>query len=134
LVIGPLIAIAGFVVWWFRGRLFEAQIAGLKEQIAVVEQRLKLAADALATSDRAKDELDKQFQAYKSEVATKGRNASPAKVDAAIAKVATSNTDIGSGLSAALRDLDGFGKLDPETVQRLLGVGKPFGRGMIEPK
>jgi hypothetical protein len=53
----------------------ESPGSGLREQIAAIEQRLKLAIDA-------KDELDKQFQAYKMEV-TKGSNASPAKVEAA---------------------------------------------------
>jgi hypothetical protein len=114
----------------------ESQVSGLKEQIAAVEQRLKLAADALAASDRAKDELDKQFQAYKSEVAAKGRNASPEKVDAAIVKVASGNTDVRSSLSAAIRDLDGLGalrKLNPEELKLLQDLGKPFGRGMIKP-
>jgi hypothetical protein len=69
----------------------ESQGSGLKEQIAAMEQRLKLGAEA-------KDELDKQFQAYKAEVAARGSNASPAKVEAAIIKVADSNTNIGSSL------------------------------------
>ena len=53
------------------------QLAGLKEQIGALEQRVT---DLTATSDRAKDELEKQFQNYKVEVAAKGSKASPAKV------------------------------------------------------
>ena len=81
----------------------------LKEQIAVVEQRLKLAADGLG---RAKDDLadlDKQFQAYKAEVVTSGSRASPAKVDVAIQQLKRENVIYEAGLSAVIRDLDGLG-------------------------
>jgi hypothetical protein len=128
LVIGPLIAVAGFVIWWFRGKLFEAQIAGLKEQIAVVEQRLKLAADAMPASDQAKRELQILFDGYKAEVASKGRNASPAKVDAAIVKVSDGDAAVKSGLQGAIESLH-FGqygalrKLDPETLKILQDLG-----------
>jgi hypothetical protein len=132
----------------------EAQVSGLKEQIAAIEQRLKLATEA-------KEELDRQFQAYKAEVAAKGSNASPAKVEAALEqltkedvlithalKVARQAVEarerhslpvglgylVGTGyttrLEATLRDLDGLGavrKLDPETVDKIKDVGKPIG-------
>lgn len=129
LVIGPLIAIAGFAVWWFRGRLSEAQVSGLKEQIAAMEQRLKLAADASTASERAKDELDKQFQAYRAEVAAKGNNASPAKVEAAFEQLKREDAIIAAGLKAAQQALE-FGqygalkKLDYETLKKLERVGK----------
>jgi hypothetical protein len=99
----PLFIIVVFVVWWLSGKLSEAQIAGLKEQIAAKEDRLKLAADGL---DRAKDDLanlDKQFQAYKAEVAAKGKNASPEKVDAAIEQLKREDAIMEAGLSVAAR-------------------------------
>jgi hypothetical protein len=106
-IMGPLLLIVGFVVWWFRGTMFEREVACLKEQvsvlektkngeISVLEQRMKLAADGLG---RAKDDLanlDKQFEAYKAEVAAKGKNASPAMVDATMR----------AGLKIALRELE----------------------------
>ena len=95
--------ICGLVV---SGWLFQAEKAGLKEQIGAIEQRLKLAADASGASERAKDELEKQFLAYKSEVAAKGKEASPAKVYAAIVKVASGNTNVRSSLSAAIKDIE----------------------------
>jgi hypothetical protein len=79
------------------------QVAGLKEQIAalnagilVFEQRLKLATEQTAASGRATEGLEKQFQLYKEKVSIEGKNASPAKVDAAIVKVANGNTDVRS--------------------------------------
>jgi hypothetical protein len=129
-------ATVGVAVWWFRGwmsqerlAVLKEQIAAVKEQVTAVEQQLKLAAAASGASERAKDELEKQFLAYKSEVAAKGREASPAKVDAAIVKVASGNTDVRSSLSAAIRDLDGLGalrKLNPEELKALQDLGKPF--------
>ena len=122
-----------------------------------MEQRLKLASDASAASERAKDELDKQFQAYRADVAAKGNNASPAKVEAAFEQLnkedalvtyallvarqavemkARHSLPVGLGYPVdtakleALRDLDGLGalrKLDPETLDRIKDIGKPIG-------
>jgi hypothetical protein len=38
---GPLILIVGWIVWWFRGTLFEREVAGLEGEKGVLEQRLK---------------------------------------------------------------------------------------------
>jgi hypothetical protein len=53
-VILPLFVIVVLAVWWLRGKLYEAQIAGLKEQMSglkeqmvAIEQRFKLAAEGL---------------------------------------------------------------------------------------
>jgi hypothetical protein len=105
-IVGPPILIVGSIVWWFRGATFEREIAGLKEQIGAMEQRLKLNADALAASDRAKDELDKQFQTYKTEVAAKGKNASPAKMDAALVKLAKESALVRAETMEALKDAE----------------------------
>jgi hypothetical protein len=90
----PLFVGVVVAVWWLRGWMSKREIDGLEGEKGVLEQRLKLAADLTAASDRAKDELDKQFQAYKEEVATNGRNASPAKVDAAIVQWAAANKEV----------------------------------------
>jgi hypothetical protein len=113
-VMAPLILVVGSIVWWFRGTMFEREIASLKEQIAAWDQRLKLATDLVAASDRAKDELDKQFQAYKADVAFKGSNASPAKVDAAFEQLRRENTILEAGLKATHQSLPlgtGYGAL-----------------------
>jgi hypothetical protein len=79
------------------------QIAALNAGIFVFEQRLKLATEQMAASGRATEELEKQFQLYKEKVSIEGKNASPAKVDAAIVKVANGNTDVRSSLSGAIQ-------------------------------
>jgi hypothetical protein len=95
-IVGPLIALAGFVGWWFRGRMSEAQIAGLNAQISALNERLTLAKELTAAAEKAKDELEKQFMDYNAEVAAKGRNASPAKLGAAIGKFSAANTELNS--------------------------------------
>jgi ABC-type Na+ efflux pump permease subunit len=114
----PFIMLAGIMVvgvaaWWLSGKMSEAQVAGLKAEISAWDQRLKLAADLVAASDRAKDELEKQFQAYKEEVSIEGRNASSAKVDAAIVGVGKSNTEIRSKLVNALTKLEADRRVAP---------------------
>jgi hypothetical protein len=101
-IMGPLLLIVGFVVWWVRGKMTEAQILTLKE-------RLNFAFDLVAASDREfeklqKDleKLQKELQDYKAKVAIEGRNASQAKVDAAIVKVTSDNTEIRKKLFDAL--------------------------------
>jgi hypothetical protein len=39
----PPIVLGGLIVWWFRGTTLKGTIGGLKEQIAALDQRLKLA-------------------------------------------------------------------------------------------
>jgi CubicO group peptidase (beta-lactamase class C family) len=104
-----------------RPSLSQAERAGFKEQMAAVEQRLKLADAASSAADRTKDELEKQFQAYKAEVAAKGSSASPAKVDAAIVRLTKGNTLVKSELMGVLRDLE-YGALKKLGVN----VGAPF--------
>src|SRR5205809_654557 len=65
----PLLAVVAVVAWWFRGKMSEGTIAGLRERIALFDDRLKFAADKGASANQAKDEVEKQFQAYKAEVA-----------------------------------------------------------------
>jgi hypothetical protein len=119
-IIGPLLLIVASAVWWFRGRLFEAHVYGLKEQIAAVEQRLKLATDLVAAADRARDELDRQFQAYKVDVAAKGSNASPAMVEAAFEQLNKEDALVTHALQV-VRDAVGMG------VTRRLSI--PVGSG-----
>jgi hypothetical protein len=103
LILGPVILIVGLIVWWLRGTTFRRETASWETEISAVEKRLKLAADALAKSDRDTEKLKKEFQAYKAEVAAQGSNASPTKVDAAIARVAKGNTALRSEVLGALQ-------------------------------
>ena len=130
MVIGPLIALAGFVVWWFRGWLFQAEKAGLKEQIGAIEQRLKLAADASGASERAKDELEKQFLAYKSEVAAKGKEASQRRCMLRLSKSPVAILTLGPAYqqrsrTLSLHNMGALRKLDAATLLQLKDLGKP---------
>jgi hypothetical protein len=103
LILGPLILIVGLIVWWLRGTTSRRETASWETEISAVEKRLKLAADALAQSDRDTEKLRKEFQAYKAEVSVEGSKASPAKVDAAILRVAKGNTAVRSEVLGALQ-------------------------------
>jgi hypothetical protein len=88
-------AASGLLGWWVRGKMSETQIS-------VKEERLKFAVEQTASVERDFEKLEKEFQDYKAEVAAKGRNASPAKVDAAIVRVTNGNTVIRDKLFDAL--------------------------------
>ena len=107
----PFIMLAGIMVvgaaaWWLSRKMFEAQIAGLKEQIAASEQRLKFADERVLSSERALEEVKKQVQDYKMEVATKGSDASSAKMDAAIEQLKRENALLAGDLEILQRELD----------------------------
>jgi hypothetical protein len=158
-IILPFIVLGWVAAWWFRGRTTEGNIASLREQIATWDLRLKHATDLVAASDQAKEELDKQFQAYKAEVAIKGSNASPVKVDAALvqlnkddalithalkvarqAAVETSarcSLPVGAGYPVdsskyqALRDLDGLGAFRKLDAAKLEALRDLDGLGVL---
>jgi small-conductance mechanosensitive channel len=89
------------------------QISSLKEQIAAIEQRLKLATDA-------KEEVDKQFHTYKEDVAAKGRDASPAKVEAALEQLNKEDALMAHALKVAQKAIDARAR---ESLPR--GTGYP---------
>jgi len=88
------IAITAGIVWWFRGF-----------QIKIFEDRLKLAADKVELADRAKNEVETQFRAYKDEIATGGGKDAlierVANVEAAIEKLSAANNAVRSAIGAA---------------------------------
>jgi hypothetical protein len=107
------IIVVGWIIWWFLGKLSEAQIAGLKERIAVLEERVRLAVaqtaavnlviEKTAASDRAKDEAEKDLQNLKIAIAGKADKASlttlTAKLDTAMSQWGTANNEVSSSLS-----------------------------------
>ncbi|HEY8650534.1 MAG TPA: hypothetical protein VIL70_06425 [Chthoniobacterales bacterium] len=108
----PLLLFVAGAVWWFRGKMSEAtvaglreQINGLREQINIFNARLQLAAEKASLADEAKDELERQFQTYKAEVAAKAGNgafdARIAKVEASIEKLAAANNAVRSAIGVA---------------------------------
>jgi hypothetical protein len=115
----PLFVIIVGGVWWLRGKLYDAQIAGLKEQMVAIEQRFKFFVEGL---DRAKNDfvdLDKQFQIYKAAVEAKGRDASPEMVDVAMTELKRENAIMSDLLAVAHRELE-VSSRDPDKVKSFL--------------
>jgi hypothetical protein len=126
----PFIMLAGIMAvgvaaWWFSKKIFEGQVAGLKEQVAAAEQRLKFATEQMAASVRATDELEREIQSYKDGVFLEGRMASSANLDEAIKSVEESNARIKDAVLAAAIKLSGE-PLDPEVVKELERLGWPI--------
>jgi len=94
------IAITAGVVWWFRGF-----------QIKIFEGRLKLATEKVDLADRAKNEVEKQFRAYKEEVASGGGNdalaARVATVEAAFAELAAASNAVRTALTGDIANFRG---------------------------
>jgi hypothetical protein len=94
------VAITTIVVWWFRGF-----------QIKIFERQLKLAADKVDLADRAKDEVERQFRAYKEEVASKvGNGALSARVtnvEAALAELSAASNAVRSALTGDIANFRG---------------------------
>jgi hypothetical protein len=101
-IILPFIVASFLAAWWFRGKTKEGEIAGLERQISAKDERLELAKDQTAAVERDFEKLKKEFQAYKEEVAVKGRDASPAQVEAAIAKLADGNAMVRSNFLGSM--------------------------------
>jgi hypothetical protein len=101
------VLVAGWVGWWLRGNRSAGTIDGLRERISALEERWRLADDKAAASDRAKDDVEKQFQAYKAEAAaakadTAALAAAAERVEAALVKFAAANNAVRSTLSGTL--------------------------------
>jgi hypothetical protein len=91
-IAAPSIVFAGLVGWWLR------KIVGLNGRISVFEDRLKLAAEQAESAREAKDEVAKEFETYKAEVAAKAENAAlgapAARVEGAILRFAAANNTL----------------------------------------
>ena len=77
---------------------------------------MKLAVKETVLADRARDDVERPLQAYKAEVGIKGKDASPAKVEAAIVKL--------SGESAAIKQnlLGAFTKITAGEVTPVIHI------------
>ena len=104
-IVAPLIVFAALVGWWLR----KATITGLKGRISVFEDRLKLAAKQAQSVRQAKDEVAKEFQAYKEKVAANAENtafgASVANVEGAILRFEAANNTL-SGILGVTEEAD----------------------------
>ena len=124
-IVGPLLLIVGAAVWWLNRKMSEAQIAGLREQISTADQRLKFANERMLASERVLEEVKKQVQDYKAEVASKGNNASSVKMDAALEQLKRDYALLKGAWESLQRELD-YGDVG---YYRTLARGGP-GRGL----
>ena len=96
----PPFVIVMFAVWWFRGTLLKREIAGLKAEKSVLEQRLNLAADQAKIASQVENEVEKQLQALNLAVGDNASlSASAARVETAVAKLAAANNVVSATLS-----------------------------------
>ena len=114
----------GVLIWGFLWIIHRSEIAGkkstietlkaqLESQKSTLNERLNLAVDKAAIADRAKDDLEKQVQTLRMDLAAataKAENGSLAKVEAqlqrveaGLAKLGTANNAVSSTLSAAFK-------------------------------
>lgn len=104
IILLPTLGAIGIAVWWFRGTVCKTKIDALEGRITIFEDRLKLAAERLEASDKAKADVDLEFRRYKEAVAANaGRDAliaSEARVETAIEHVSSANNAVRAVLTA----------------------------------
>jgi hypothetical protein len=103
----PIAIVAGWVGWWVRGLKSERKIDGLEGRISVFEDRLKLAAEKAVSATEARDDVLRQFQAYKAEVAANAGTRMPialmAKLETALEKLVAADNAVSSVIGVAAR-------------------------------
>jgi hypothetical protein len=106
IMIPPIAIAAGLIGWWLRGIKSDGAIAGLKAQINVYEDRLKFAAEKVATANEARDDVLRQFQAYRADVEANAGHitlaATAAKLEAALDKLGAANNAVSSAIGGPL--------------------------------
>jgi hypothetical protein len=106
-IIIPFIVVAGGIGWWLRGLKSERRIDGLEGRIAVFEDRLKLAAEKVVSSNEARDDVIRQFQGYRAEVAGNAEYRMPTalmeRLEAALEKLVAADNAVSSVVGVAAR-------------------------------
>jgi hypothetical protein len=104
-IIASFMSVAWLIGWWLRGIKSGRRIDGLEARIIVFEDRLKFAAEKVSTSNEARDDVLRQFQAYRAEVAANAGNitlaATAAKLEAALDKLGAANNAVSSAIGVA---------------------------------
>jgi hypothetical protein len=103
-IIVPWMLIAGIFAWFFRGSVSNGQIGGLNAHIAVLKERLELAAEKSIVADTVansvKVEIERQFPAMEATMR--------AKIDAEFTKLSAANmavrhaVDLAFGVSSSV--------------------------------
>lgn len=80
------LAIGAIAAWWFRGTTMSGERNGLKAQISVLEERLRLAAEKVEQRDEAKGRLESDLNKLEEQIAA---NAPRKAIEAASASAHT---------------------------------------------
>jgi len=107
-IIASFMVAAWWIGWWLRGIKSGSKIDGLKGQIGVFENRLTFASEKAVTANEARDDVIRQFQTYKSDVAaanegTRALVATAARLEAALDKLGAANNAVSSAIVGAAR-------------------------------
>lgn len=119
-----LLALGAVVGWWFRGQKTEGEIAGLKTQLAVRDERSTYAKEQSATEKGFVEAATAKLVELS---AQQQRGAAPQQIALTtealtkdIARVTTANAEIYNVLSAP-----DFTKMTPEDMLRAIGAPAP---------
>jgi hypothetical protein len=112
-IIGPIVLVVAIITWWFRGHTLHGAIAGLREQIAVSDERIKLAAEKAALANEAKDDLERQLQELRAAITANSDRGQPNAILAAIIRIDTALQKLSGANSEVISVLSGRGGLGP---------------------
>jgi hypothetical protein len=106
-IIASFMAVAWLIGWWLRGIKSERRIDGLEGRVIVFEDRLKFADERAARANEVRDDVIRQFQTYKAEVASANIEnsalaATAAKIEAALDKLVTVTNETRSAIGIAV--------------------------------
>jgi len=105
-IVVPLLILVGGAAWWLKDKIDDGEIRGLKAKNDALDQRLQLAADRAQIVQEARDELEKQVEALKAQIAAGAtrETLAPAatKIDVALGKFAQANAALQQLISAPI--------------------------------
>src|SRR6266852_6133487 len=105
-IVVPLLILVGGAAWWLKDKIDDGEIRGLNAKNDALDQRLQLAADRAQIVQEARDELEKQVEALKAQIAAGAtrETLTPAatKIDVAIGKFAQASDALQQLISARI--------------------------------
>lgn len=66
-LLGAVVALSATAAWFSRGQVVDSKVAGLEQQLAVRDDRLKLAEEKVQAQIQARQEVERQFNELKAQ-------------------------------------------------------------------
>jgi hypothetical protein len=105
-IVVPLLLLVGGGAWWLKDKIDDGEVRGLKAKNEVLDERLKLAADREQAVQEARDELEKQVEELKAQIAAGATRETlapvTARVDAALGEFRSANTALRQVISVPI--------------------------------